>query len=81
MGFFEKLKAGLAKTKAGLMGGLTGIFSRSEIDDDFYDELEETLILSDIGARTAEDIVTALRAKVKEEKIKNPRLARMHLKI
>lgn len=80
MGFFEKLKAGLAKTKAGLMGGLTGIFARSEIDDDFYDELEETLILSDIGARTAEDIVTALRAKVKEEKIKEPEACKNALK-
>ena len=80
MGFFEKLKAGLAKTKAGLMGGLTGIFARSEIDDDFYDELEETLILSDIGARTAEDIVTALQAKVKEEKIKEPEACKNALK-
>lgn len=69
MGFFEKLKAGLAKTKAGLMGGLSGLFTKSEINDDFYDELEETLILSDLGGRTSEDIVEKLRERVKEAKV------------
>lgn len=68
MGFFEKLKAGLAKTKAGLMGGLSGLFIKSEITDDFYDELEETLILSDLGGKTSEDIVERLRERVKENK-------------
>lgn len=68
MGFFEKLKAGLAKTKAGLMGGLSGLFTKSEITDDFYDELEETLILSDLGGKTSEDIVERLRERVKENK-------------
>lgn len=69
MGFFEKLKAGLAKTKAGLMGGLSGLFTKSEITDDFYDELEETLILSDLGGKTSEDIVERLRERVKENKV------------
>lgn len=69
MGFFEKLKAGLAKTKAGLMGGLAGLFTKTEINDDFYDELEETLILSDLGGKTSEDIVLKLRERVKQDKI------------
>ncbi len=69
MGFFEKLKAGLTKTKQNLMGGLSSLFTKSEITDDFYDELEETLILSDLGGKTSEDIVESLRAKVKENKL------------
>lgn len=70
MGFFDKLKAGLSKTKSTLMDGINSLLSGSKkIDDEFYDELEETLILSDIGAKTAEDIVAGLRQKVKEEKI------------
>ena len=69
MGFFEKLKQGLQKTKEGLFGGLSGLFSGSEITDDFYDELEETLILADLGATTSEDIVNGLRQVVKEQKL------------
>lgn len=69
MGFFEKLKHGLKKTKEGLFGGLNGLFSGSEINDDFYDELEETLILADLGATTSEDIVNGLRQTVKEQKL------------
>lgn len=69
MGLFEKLKQGLQKTKTSLFGGLNGLFSGSEIDDDFYDELEETLILSDLGAKTAEDIVGGLKERVKEKRL------------
>ena len=70
MGFFDKLKAGLSKTKSSFIGGLNSLFSGSKkIDDDFYDELEETLIMSDLGGRTSEEIVEKLRQKVKEEKI------------
>lgn len=69
MGFFEKLKQGLQKTKDGLFGGLNSLFSGSEITDDFYDELEETLILADLGATTSEDIVSGLRQVVKAEKL------------
>lgn len=71
MGFFDKLKQGLSKTKSSLMGSINSLLSGSKIDDDFYDELEETLILSDIGAKTAEDIVTSLKEKVKQDKIKD----------
>ncbi len=69
MGLFEKLKQGLKKTKDSLFGGLNGLFSGSEITDDFYDELEETLILSDLGTKTSEDIVEGLKARVKEKKL------------
>ena len=69
MGFFEKLKQCLKKTKESLFGGLGALFSSSEIDDDFYDELEETLILADIGAKTSSDIVEGLRRRVKEQKL------------
>ena len=50
-------------------GVLNGLFSGSEITDDFYDELEETLILSDLGTKTSEDIVEGLKARVKEKKL------------
>ncbi len=70
MGFFDKLKAGLSKTKSSFMGGLNSLFSGSKkIDEDFYDELEETLIMSDLGGRTSEEIVEKLRQRVKEDKI------------
>ena len=80
MGFFEKLKQGLKKTKSGLIGSINSLLSGSELNDDFYDELEETLILSDLGAKTAEDIVSGLRQKVKEQKLTTPEEARGALK-
>ena len=80
MGLFEKLKQGLQKTKTSLFGGLNGLFSGSEIDDDFYDELEETLILSDLGAKTAEDIVGGLKERVKEKRLETTDQVRGELK-
>ena len=54
MGFFDKIKAGLTKTREALSGTLGSVFSGfSEIDDDFYDELEESLILADLGVDTS----------------------------
>ena len=53
MGFLDKLKSGLAKTKKAMEATLGNVFSMSEIDDDFYDELEEGLILADLGAGLA----------------------------
>ena len=54
MGFFDKIKAGLTKTRTALSDTLGSVFSGfSEIDDDFYDELEECLILADLGVETA----------------------------
>ena len=63
MGLFDKIKAGLAKTRAILGDTLEEVFSGSTIDDDFYDELEETLILADLGVDTAQKVVSELRSR------------------
>ncbi|MBP3335870.1 MAG: signal recognition particle-docking protein FtsY [Ruminiclostridium sp.] len=66
MGFFEKLKSGLKNTKDALASKITGVInSFTKIDEDFFEELEETLILSDIGAVTSANICEALRKEVK----------------
>lgn len=70
-GFFGKLISGLTKTRDNLKSGIDSIFSGfSEIDEDFYEELEEVLIMADIGVATTERIIDDLREKVKEQKIK-----------
>ena len=61
MGFFDKIKAGLTKTREALSSTLREVFSGNTIDDDFYDELEETLILADLGVETASKVVSQLR--------------------
>jgi len=64
MGFFDKIKAGLAKTRRALSDTLDEVFTGyNEIDDDFYDELEETLILADLGVDTATKVVSTLRRR------------------
>ncbi len=74
MGLFSKLKEGLSKTRDNIVSGIDSIFSGfSSIDDDFYEELEETLIMGDIGVRATEDIIEDLKQKVKENKIKDPK--------
>ncbi len=73
MGFFEKLKNGLKKTKDSLMGKIDALLkSFSAIDEDFFEELEETLITSDVGVETSVKICDMLRERVKSEKIKEP---------
>lgn len=73
MGFFEKLKAGLSKTKKALFGGIEDLFKRfRRVDEDLFDELEELLITSDVGVETTEELLDNLRERVKEEKIKEP---------
>ena len=73
MGFFSKLKEGLTKTRDNIVSGIDSVFSGfSSIDDDFDDELEETLIMGDIGVVATEEILDDLKNKVKENKIKNP---------
>ena len=73
MGFFSKLKEGLSKTRDNIVSGIDSVFSGfSSIDDDFYDELEETLSMGDIGVVATEEILDDLKEKVKENKIKNP---------
>ena len=64
MGFFDKIKAGLTKTRQALSNTLDEVFTGyNEIDDDFYDELEETLILADLGVDTATKVVSTLRRR------------------
>ena len=73
MGLFSKLKEGLTKTRNNIVSGIDSVFSGfSKIDDDFYDELEETLIMGDIGVHATEEIIEDLKEKVKENKIKQP---------
>ncbi|MBR6294700.1 MAG: signal recognition particle-docking protein FtsY [Lachnospiraceae bacterium] len=70
-GFFGRLLSGLSKTRKNIASGLSGLFS-SKLDDDFYEELEEILVMADIGMQASEDIITELRAKVKEQGLKEP---------
>lgn len=72
-GFFGKLVQGLSKTRNSIAHGIDAIFSGfSSIDNDFYEELEEILIMADIGINTTNAIIENLRQKVKENKIKEP---------
>ncbi len=81
MGFFEKIKAGLTKTRNALGSTLGSVFSGfSEIDDDFYDELEECLILADLGMDTAMKATAALKKTIKEQHIKTTEEAKTALK-
>jgi len=68
---FERLKSGMAKTRESFSAGLASIFTASEIDEDFYDELEEFLIGADVGAVITEDILDELRDRVKEQHLKS----------
>ena len=80
MGFFDKIKAGLSKTREALSDTLGNVFTASEIDEDFYDELEESLILADLGMDTAIRAVTRLRQRVNNTNIKTVEQAREALK-
>ena len=72
-GFFGRLISGLNKTRNSIISGMDSIFSGfSSIDDDFYEELEEILVMGDIGIRTTEKIIEELKNKVKDLKIKEP---------
>jgi len=73
MGFFEKLKNGLFKTKSAIVGKIDNLFkSFRKVDEDLFEELEELLISADIGVNTTEEILDELRDSVKENKIKEP---------
>lgn len=72
-GFFKRLVEGLSKTRNNIVSGLDSVFSGfSKIDEDFYEELEEILIMGDLGVRATEQILDELRDKVKENHIKDP---------
>lgn len=72
-GFFSRLKDGLTKTRDNIVSGIDAVFNGySEIDDEFYEELEEILVMGDIGIRATNDIIERLKVQVKEQHIKNP---------
>jgi len=72
-GFFTRLKEGLSKTRNNIVKGIDNVFSGfSAIDDDFYEELEEILIMGDIGVKATGDIIERLKKQVKEQHIKEP---------
>ena len=73
MGFFDKLKKGLFKTKDAIVGKIDNLFKKfQKVDEDLFDELEELLISADIGVNTTEEILDELRDYVKENRIKEP---------
>lgn len=73
LGFFARLKKGLTKTRNNIVSGLDALFSGfSKIDDDFYEELEEILIMGDLGVRATENIIDEMKARVKKDHIKEP---------
>lgn len=72
-GFFARLKEGLSKTRNNIVSGIDAVFSGfSSIDEDFYEELEEILIMGDIGVNATSDIIDRLKQQVKEKHIKEP---------
>ena len=72
MGFFDKLKNGLNKTKTSFDEKINNVFKNfRKVDEDFLDELEEILIMSDIGMDTSIKIISSLRERIKKEKIQD----------
>ena len=72
-GFFSKLREGLTKTRDNIVSGIDSVFSGfSSIDEEFYEELEEILIMGDIGVNATQDILERLKKQVKENHIKEP---------
>ena len=71
MGFFSKLKEALKKTKNSLAAKLTDLFSRNKLGNEFYEDLEEILIASDVSVRTADDIVEEIKERAIEEKCRD----------
>jgi fused signal recognition particle receptor len=73
-GFFARLKAGLNKTRENIVRGMDNVFNGySAIDEDFYEELEEILIMGDMGVNATTEIVQRLKQQVKEQHIREPR--------
>ena len=76
-GFFSRLVEGLTKTRENIVSGMDSIFSGfSAIDEDFYEELEETLIMGDMGIQTTMAVIEDLKKNVKEQHIKDPEQCR-----
>jgi len=73
MGLFERLKEGLSKTSASIANGLDSVFGDySQVDDDFFEELEEVLIMADVGMKATDTILSRMRERVREEHLKKP---------
>ena len=73
LGFFERLKNGLTKTRNNIVSSIDSVFNGFKtIDDDFYEELEEILVMGDIGIKAAEQIIMELKKEVKQRHIKEP---------
>ena len=81
MGFFDKIKEGLAKTKKAMANTLDAIFVGGELDDDFYEELTDCLILADLGVDTATRAVTRLRSYAEAKGLQTTEEARAYLKL
>ena len=82
MGFFDKIKAGLAKTRAAFSSMLEDVFVNADaIDDDFYDELEETLILADLGMDTVNSLMEELRSRVLNRGLTTTEHVKFNLKL
>ena len=80
MGFFEKLKNGLKKTKEALMKPVNSLFSSyDKVDDEFFEELFDILVMSDVGVATSQEIIDRLKERLKEKKIKEKGAAREEL--
>ena len=81
MGFFDKLKQGLSKTKSSIDDKLNYVFSNfRKVDEELLDELEEALIMSDVGVETSNKIITNLRNKIKKEKIEDEQAVKQALR-
>ncbi|MBQ8304449.1 MAG: signal recognition particle-docking protein FtsY [Clostridia bacterium] len=80
MGFFHKIKAGLSKTRSALVNNVNSIInSFTKIDEEFFEELEEILVMSDIGVATANDICQQLRTFVKKEGVTDPEIIKTQM--
>ena len=80
MGFFDKLKAGLAKTKNAIFQQVNDLFKHFvKVDEEMLEELEETLIAADVGFAATEEIIESLRDRIKEERITEPQDAKTAL--
>ncbi len=80
MGFFEKLKAGLTKTKESVFGQVNSLFKRFvRVDEDMLEELEELLIMADVGFASSEEIIEKLRERIRDERISDPEAAKSAL--
>ncbi|MDD6022535.1 MAG: signal recognition particle-docking protein FtsY [Oscillospiraceae bacterium] len=78
MGIFQKLGFGLKKTRENVSGAIEDVLGAyEEINDDLYDELEEALVMGDVGVKTAQDIVEELRKRVNKNEVRNPKHAKI----